>query len=89
MFDDEVWFEPKLYGLGCGAPVHWKGWVLVALHIALALGTALTLAATRPWIFTRHSVALVLIELMIALVPMPLYALHTRGGWKWRWGQEE
>ena len=26
---------------------------------------------------------------VLALVPMPIYAAKTRGGWRWRWGRRD
>lgn len=75
---DKAWFAPKAYGFGAGRPIVWQGWAMLAAHVALiALGAVLlrhALAARLAWI------------VCFALVPMPLYAAKTRGGWKWRWG---
>ena len=76
---DGMWFAPKRYGYGAGLPIAWQGWALLAAHIGLILGCSVLLRdhqATRPlWI------------VVIALLPLPLYAARTRGGWKWRWGE--
>jgi hypothetical protein len=32
--------------------------------------------------------ALFLIEMGIIVLPLPVYAAKTRGGWKWRWGED-
>ena len=87
--DGDIWFAAKRYGLGSGIPVRWQGWALVAAHVALAVGSGLLLARLAPHLFTRHGALLMLIEAFILLLPMPLYAAHTRGGWKWRWGSED
>ena len=51
--------------------------MVVAVHVAVIIGGALLLrsqpAATIAW------------ALITALLPLPLYAAKTRGGWKWRW----
>jgi hypothetical protein len=76
--DDGAWFAPKRYGLGAGAPIAWQGWVMVAAHIALvALGWPLL--RHHPGYFAAHA-------LIFGLIPLPLYAAKTRGGWRWRWG---
>lgn len=72
---DGAWFAPKSFGLGAGRPIAWQGWVLLLVHVAVMLGGAKFIAneaAKLAWIVT------------FALVPMPLYAAKTRGGWRWR-----
>ena len=74
---DGAWFLAKRLGYGSGLPIAWQGWVLLAVHIAVIVGGALLLrsqpAATIAW------------AVIAGLVPLPLYAAKTRGGWKWRW----
>ena len=74
---DGAWFLPKRFGYGAGLPIAWQGWMVVAVHVAVIVGGALLLrsqpAATIAW------------ALITGLVPLPLYAAKTRGGWKWRW----
>ena len=75
------WFAPKRYGYGAGLPISWQGW---AVTLAFVLATAL-LAVTlgrRP------------MQLMAAIIPISaafivICARTTRGGWRWRWGEEE
>jgi hypothetical protein len=31
----EIWFPAKRYGIGWGAPIHWKGWVVLGVYIFL------------------------------------------------------
>ena len=81
MFDDKPWFAPKRYGLGSGRPIAWQGWLILGVHIGGIVFLAL-LFADRP--------ALLLATVLTwALLPMPLYAAKTKGGWKWRWGGDE
>jgi len=79
--DSKPWFRPKTFGLGAGLPIAWQGWALLALHIALILGLTLLLI-DRP-------VAMVAVVLTAAILPMPIYAARTKGGWRWRWGDEK
>jgi len=81
MSDGPEWFAPKRYGYGAGMPISWQGWVLtlgfVLLTILLAIGLE-----KRP------------IQLLAAVIPLSLAfvvisARTTRGGWRWRWGQED
>ena len=75
--DSKPWFRQKSFGYGAGLPIAWQGWLVVAIHVAVIVGGALLLqsqpAATIAW------------ALLAGLVPLPLYAAKTRGGWKWRW----
>ncbi|WP_037498433.1 hypothetical protein [Sphingomonas jaspsi] len=79
--NDKPWFAPKRFGLGAGLPIAWQGWVLLAAHIALIAGVA-ALFEDRPGV-------LVPLVLVAALLPLPLYAAKTKGGWHWRWGSGE
>ncbi len=76
--DDCAWFAPKSYGLGSGLPIAWQGWAMLAAHIAIIL-IGLPLAPHHPGYFTAYALA-------VGLLPLPLYAAKTRGGWRWRWG---
>jgi hypothetical protein len=72
------WFRAKRFGYGAGLPFKWQGWVLLLSHIAVIIGVVV-LVQDKPTVFTP-------LVLLIALVPMPMYAARTEGGWKWRWG---
>lgn len=78
MSDDDAWFEPKLYGIGAGLPVRWQGWALVAAYCAAALGAALALG--------RHRTLLFIVLAVLSAAMIAITAQHTRGGWRWRWG---
>lgn len=80
LFDERPWFRPKRYGYGAGLPIAWQGWFLLAVHVGLILGLAL--------LFQDRPLAMVVIVVAAALLPMPLYAARTEGGWRWRWGDE-
>ena len=81
LFDDRPWFRAKRYGFGAGLPLAWQGWLLPAAHIALILGLS-RLLVDRPLALTVGVVAAV-------LLPLPIYAARTEGGWRWRWGKKE
>jgi hypothetical protein len=74
------WFRAKRFGYGAGLPFRWQGWVLLLAHMALIIGVAVTVG-DRP-------VIMIPLILLIALAPMPVYAVRTEGGWKWRNGDE-
>lgn len=75
--DDKPWFRPKSFGFGAGLPIAWQGWALLAAHT----GVLVELSA----LLRDHPAALVAAILTGALLPMPLYAARTEGGWHWRW----
>lgn len=79
--EDHAWFAPKRYGYGAGLPIAWQGWALIAGQVIMFLiGTPL--AARWPGYFAAYMA-------IVALVPLPLYAARTRGGWRWRWGTRD
>jgi hypothetical protein len=80
LFDDRPWFAPKRFGLGSGLPIAWQGWLFLALHIALIIGVILLMIDRPVW----GAIAVVL----AAMLPMPIYAAKTKGGWRWRWGDK-
>ena len=79
MKDDEVWFAPKRFGYGAGLPVAWQGWALLTGFIAVALG--LTVALRE-----RHDVTWAALLAIATASAAVIAARHTRGGWRWRWG---
>ena len=81
MSDGPDWFAPKRYGYGAGLPISGQGW---AVTLAFVLATALLAVALgrRP------------MQLMAAIIPISaafivICARTTRGGWRWRWGEDE
>jgi hypothetical protein len=80
MSDGPEWFAPKRYGLG-SMPVTWQGWAITVGFVAIVLVLAFTLGR-QP------------VQLFAALIPLiavffVICAKTTRGGWRWRWGEEE
>ena len=73
------WFAPKRYGLGCGLPISWQGWLVSALFVAVMLGSTL-MFADRPLVILSIVLPATALFLLIA-------AKTTRGGWRWRWGE--
>lgn len=76
--DDKAWFAPKRYGYGAGAPIAWQGWLVTALAAAGFAAAAALLHG--PWR------ALVGGGVLLAFVAIA--ALKTRGGWRWRRGED-
>lgn len=75
------WFAPKRYGLGCGFPIAWQGWLVSAVFVALTLGATILLG--------DMPLALLSIVLPAAALFLLVAARTTRGGWHWRWGNDQ
>jgi hypothetical protein len=75
---DGAWFAAKRLGYGAGLPIAWQGWALLVAH--LLVGAAVYRALSAAPNLQKIGVLLVIV------LPLPLYAAKTRGGWKWRWG---
>jgi hypothetical protein len=81
MSDGPEWFAPKRYGYGAGLPISWQGWALTiglaayAVLVGLAIGNRLEV--------TLAAIALPLIGYLV------IASRTTRGGWRWRWGDED
>jgi hypothetical protein len=81
MADGPEWFAPKRYGFGAGLPIAWQGWVALGLFIALIAAASLLLAYS--WL--AYVSAFVTLTLLFVLVA----ARTTKGGWRWRWGDDD
>jgi hypothetical protein len=81
MNDEPAWFAPKRFGYGAGLPISWQGWALTLGYVAISIGTA-ALFAQQPLVLIA-----VLVPLTVAL--MVIAARTTKGGWRWRWGDED
>ena len=77
--DSKLWFRQKSFGYSAGLPIAWQGWALLAAHIVLLVGLGAVLR--------DQPLALISVVLTAALLPLPLYAARTEGGWRWRWGR--
>ena len=73
---DRAWFKPKRFGYGSGLPIVWQGWVMLIAHTALILGGF--------WLLHRDPITAMSWVAIIALLPLPVYAHKTEGGWNWR-----
>lgn len=79
--NDGAWFAPKQFGYGASLPIAWQGWAMLAVHVGVILAGVRALHG--------HPAALCIWVAVLALVPMPIYAAKTRGGWRWRWGRRD
>jgi hypothetical protein len=80
MNEDEAWFAPKRYGIGA-TPVSWQGW---ATTLGFVAALAALVVAFRG---QRLQVIAAVIPLVVTYVV--IVARRTRGGLRWRWGEEE
>lgn len=80
MSDGPIWFAPKRYGYGA-TPITWQGWALTLGFVALTIFLAVT--------FARHTAQLIasIVPLLVAFTV--ICARTTRGGLRWRWGDED
>jgi hypothetical protein len=81
MSDEAEWFAPKRYGYGAGLPISWQGWALTIGFIAICVAAVL-LFRNRPLVFVATLVP-------FAVAFMTIAARTTKGGWRWRWGDED
>jgi hypothetical protein len=79
--DGPEWFAPKRYGYGTGLPITWQGWVLTLGFVAIAI-----LLSTR---LAHRPIQLAAVLVPITTVFLVVCARTTRGGWRWRWGDED
>ena len=81
MSDKPEWFAPRRFGFGTGLPITWQGW-------ALTLGFAgLAIAASVKW--PDQPLVLIGVLAPTAIMFMVIAAWTTRGGWRWRWGDDD
>lgn len=79
--NDRAWFAPHRWGYGAGFPIVWQGWLLMALQLA-AVGWGVTH-------FSGNEDRQLVVVLLAIFVPLPLIMAKTRGGWRWRWGDND
>lgn len=82
MSDGPEWFAPRRYGYGTGLPISWQGWALTLGYSSIVLALALTIGRSDPPQF----IAVIILPTIAFLV---ICARTTRGGWRWRWGDED
>jgi len=80
MSDGPEWFAPKRYGYGSGMPISWQGWVVTLAYVALLIAASVA--------FKDQPLRLVAVAVPLTTVLMVICARTTRGGWRWRWGDD-
>ena len=81
MNDRREWFAAKTHGYGAGLPIAWQGWVLLIIYLLIVSIGALFLASRSVLAFLALVLPATFIFVMIAMNT-------TRGGWRWRWGDD-
>jgi len=81
MSDGPEWFAPKRYGFGSGLPIRWQGWALVAAFLAVCLAVSKA--------FRDNRLVTLAIMVPVAATFVVVVARTTRGGWRWRWGEDD
>ena len=79
--DGPNWFAPKRYGYGAGLPTSWQGWALTIGYLLFTVAVALEFAQERRQLFA--------ILLPVTVVFLLICARRTKGGWRWRWGEDD
>lgn len=80
MTDGPVWFRPKRYGFGA-TPVTWQGWALTLGFVGVVFAIVFAFGE-RPLLILSTLAPLVVVFIIIT-------AKTTRGGWRWRWGNDQ
>ena len=75
------WFASKRYGFGAGMPMAWQGWALTGLYVALIITVSI--------LFGNQPLILLSIILPATVLLVLVAARTTRGGWRWRWGNDD
>jgi hypothetical protein len=79
--DDPEWFAPKRYGFGSGMPISWQGWLVTLVYAGAMVGAALLLR--------NNHLQMIAIFIPLTAVFLIISAKTTRGGWRWRWGEDD
>lgn len=81
MTNDGYWFRARKYGYGSGLPLRWQGW-------AVLIGYMLIVTAAAGLLAPRTIVGFLLVIGVSTAFLFTICRSRTRGGWRWRWGDE-
>ncbi|MGE5561825.1 MAG: hypothetical protein ACM3ZV_00770 [Bacillota bacterium] len=81
MGDGPEWFAPRRYGYGAGLPISWQGWAVTVGYVGIVWMMAQLIG--------RDTLKLVAALLPLTALFLLICARTTRGGWHWRWGDED
>jgi hypothetical protein len=79
--DGPEWFAPKRYGYGTGIPISWQGWALTIAFIGVTIALCL--------LFKDDPVRLIAALTPFVIAFVVVAARTTRGGLRWRWGDDD
>jgi hypothetical protein len=82
MKDRPIWFAPKSHGYGTGLPIAWQGWVLFIGFLLIVILGGMFLAERSVLAYLSLVIPLTIAFVLIA-------RNTTRGGWRWRWGDDD
>ena len=75
------WFAQKRFGYGAGLPISWQGWALLAGFLGISWAVSV--------LFRNRVLITLAIMVPVATVFLVVVAKTTRGGWRWRWGEDD
>jgi len=75
------WFHPKRFGYGASLPCSLEGWLVLAVYMAIIVAAGVTMREGNE----RLHGAIILVASIVLII---VGARTTRGGWRWRWGQD-
>jgi len=81
MDDGPEWFAAKRYGYGAGLPISWQGWALILAFFAYAFAVSIAFKDNL------SATAALMVPAVIGFIT--IVARTTRGGWRWRWGDDD
>jgi hypothetical protein len=81
MSDGPEWFAPKRFGYGTGLPITWQGWAITLCFVAVVIAVAV--------LFRDQPARLIAALTPITIAFLVICARTTRGGWRWRWGDDD
>jgi hypothetical protein len=81
MSDGPEWFAPKRYGYGAGLPISWQGWLVLSVFLGICFVVSIA--------FKDRPLVTVAIMAPVIATFLVIVARTTKGGWRWRWGEED
>ena len=81
MSDDPEWFAPRRYGIGSGLPISWQGWLVTLVYAGAAVAAAA--------LFRDRALQMMAILIPLTVAFLVIASRTTRGGWRWRWGEDD
>lgn len=74
------WFRVKRYGVGAGLPCSWEGWAVLAVFLAIAIGSG--------FLLPTHPIAHIATVLTATATMVAIAWRKSDRPWKWRNGEE-